>query len=314
VKRSEYKSGKKLAFVLMIAFVFFDFTALARAGVNLGGIAFIAEAAEGKATQAEGAQIDRFEATTVGFNRVMQCFVAMLFIIWMRRMHKNLWGLGARGVGSPSSSCLYSWAIPLVAFVWPFLIMNEIWKASDPDFTEKKTWRRAPMSVVMIFWWISWIVFSLLGVAANFIAKAIELGKSSDLQFIGSFYFMSLIAQLAALGASVFAILVVLKLTHRQEQKREIVLAMNPRQDEVEDDDDDDDAAEVLIQPLPRPEIEPEVERTIDVPPESPQAQFLPEENEDYPAPGPITRFEEQRRLEKIERQKERPGDHQQSS
>lgn len=220
MKEAQYKPAKKLAMAIIVASVLLLVTFIGRAGVNVMGMEFVTKLQKQAATSADGEKIDTVERGVIRVNQVALGVLAILFIIWMRRLRRNLDVLDVKDVKSSSAACIYGWLIPLVCFVYPILVLQEIWKASDPDLFGKQ-WKKAPVSKLMILWWLFWVGFCFMGACANIIGRAIMAGKLPDVEALRSFYFLSFVDQLIGIPTAVLAVYVVINLTNRQEAKHE---------------------------------------------------------------------------------------------
>lgn len=78
------------------------------------------------------------------------------FAIWASRGLNNLPALNACG---SKYKGWYSWSIfvPILKLFLPILILQDIWKGSDPENSDKDNWKSAPTSKLIYVAWISWI-------------------------------------------------------------------------------------------------------------------------------------------------------------
>jgi hypothetical protein len=134
-------------------------------------------------------------------------------------MSLNLWDLNARGVKHHSLTCVISWFLPVVSLAWPYFILSEIWKASNPETLDEEQWKLSEVSPVLWLWWLCFVLYVFGGVLSNLLAKAVARSNPADLQLLSSFYFVSFIDQLIAAAAACLGIIVVQRLTKRQEEK-----------------------------------------------------------------------------------------------
>lgn len=225
MKDTRYKSPSRLALAVVVAFALMIFSSLARAGVNVTGLNFVDQITSQKnVTKAEGDSVDSMERSVVFVNVVVQAVLAALFIVWMRRCHLNLWDLNARGVKNPTVACIFSWFIPLVSLVWPYFIMAEIWKASNPEALDEEQWKLSKVPPVLWLWWLCFVLYVFGGVFSNVLAKAVAKTNPADLQILSSFYFVSFIDQLVSAAAAGLGIIVVQRLTKCQESKQALLV------------------------------------------------------------------------------------------
>ena len=80
------------------------------------------------------------------------CVVA--FLIWYGRAFRNLERLGARGLHWGKRAVIVYWFIPIVNLFLPKQVVNDIWRASDPDLpavTGNWDQLRVP---ALLHWWL----------------------------------------------------------------------------------------------------------------------------------------------------------------
>jgi hypothetical protein len=95
----------------------------------------------------------------------------VLTIIWMFRMANNVRAFGRATTWSPLFA-IFGWFLPpLVLYVIPFLVLRELWKASEPtDGAEVDSWKRVPDNPVL------WVWFVLFGVLPA-VLFAVQIGS-----------------------------------------------------------------------------------------------------------------------------------------
>jgi hypothetical protein len=79
-------------------------------------------------------------------------------IIWMYRMAKNVRAFGRATTWSPLFA-IFGWFLPpMVLYIIPFLMLRELWKASDASITERSdSWKKSGENVVL------WVWFAMFG-------------------------------------------------------------------------------------------------------------------------------------------------------
>ncbi len=95
----------------------------------------------------------------------------VLTIIWMFRIAKNVRAFGRATTWSPLFA-IFGWFLPpLVLYVIPFLVLRELWKASEPTMVDgSDAWKRTPDSPLL------WAWFVLFGLAPA-VLFAIQIGS-----------------------------------------------------------------------------------------------------------------------------------------
>ncbi|MBX3077529.1 DUF4328 domain-containing protein [Candidatus Obscuribacterales bacterium] len=85
----------------------------------------------------------------------------MPFIIWTRRVFRNLKALGVEGLSSKEWYCIWSWFIPIACYILPIKLMHEIWKANVPRKIESAEWSRQKNSVLVTAWATTWLCYAI---------------------------------------------------------------------------------------------------------------------------------------------------------
>lgn len=104
---------------------------------------------------------------------------AVLTIIWMYRISKNVRASGRSTTWHPAFA-IFGWFLPPgVLYVIPFLVLRELWKASDPDTKDAGDgWRRSADNPIL------WLWFALFGLVTA-VLFAVQLG-SGDMDSIAA--------------------------------------------------------------------------------------------------------------------------------
>ena len=115
---------------------------------------------------AGGIEQSEFEDALVPLNSV-QLLVSVatlatgvLTIIWMLRIAKNVRSFGRATTWSPLFA-VFGWFLPpLVLYVIPFLVLRELWKASEPTAVDGTDgWKRSPDNPLLWAWLVLFGLF-----------------------------------------------------------------------------------------------------------------------------------------------------------
>jgi hypothetical protein len=137
----------------------------------------------------------------------------VLIIIWQWRSAKNAEALGRTGARFTPGWSIAGWLIPFANLVIPYLIMQDLWRASDPQAEPGIGWRRLKGAPLVAQWWIAYIV-SFVAVPA--VMAAVIFGATTA----GSVGWALKAGRLLGAGAAVLAIFVIREITSRQEQQQ----------------------------------------------------------------------------------------------
>ncbi len=84
----------------------------------------------------------------------------ILTVIWMFRMASNVRAFGRATTWAPLFA-IFGWFLPpLILYIIPFLVLRELWKASEPDVVDgTDSWKRTPDNPLL---WVWFILFGIL--------------------------------------------------------------------------------------------------------------------------------------------------------
>jgi hypothetical protein len=139
-----------------------------------------------------------------------------LLALWTRRLYGNLRALGTRELRFPEGWAVAGWFVPFLNLVRPKQIVDDIWRASDPRRRLEEAWDEQPLSILLGWWWFSWVVLclpTLLGAFLPALVLGMRTGNLEDAEFAGAY-----VAWCGA-GHLLFGILtvfVVVRMTSRQ--------------------------------------------------------------------------------------------------
>jgi hypothetical protein len=140
---------------------------------------------------------------------------AVVFIVWMWRAAKNNEALGRLNPRFGPGWSIGGWFIPLANFVIPILIMQDLWRGSDPSVARGDPgWRSGRGSGLLGWWWGFWVLTTL----RVFVGGDNANSGSTSLSDIKRSNQLAEVALVAHVVSAVLAIRVVRKLTARQEE------------------------------------------------------------------------------------------------
>jgi hypothetical protein len=153
---------------------------------------------------------------------------AVVFLVWLHRVVANNNALGARALRFSPGGAVGWWFCPVINWVRPFQIMTEAWRASDPQVPGSTPAQRAEQRrpLTLIFWYLFWLVGSLVAFFANFMRPSTVDAQTLDT--LHSQTIAYLIASVLSTIAAVLAIMLVTRITDRQERLQVVVSAASP--------------------------------------------------------------------------------------
>ena len=141
--------------------------------------------------------------------------IFVLLVIWLYRAAKNNEALGRMNSRLGPGWAIGGWFIPFANLVIPFLIMNDVWRGADPSIPRgDPNWRRSSTLAAIWAWLVTAVIFTIPSVIASSggdvrADEPDKVRRDDILRIIGAF---------GAILAAVFAIIVVRRISARQEE------------------------------------------------------------------------------------------------
>jgi tRNA A-37 threonylcarbamoyl transferase component Bud32 len=151
---------------------------------------------------------------------------AGMWLAWFRRAYLNLPALGARRLRFRPWWAVGAWLVPVFSLFRPKQLLNDIWRASDPDLPpdQAATWRGRPVAELLGWWWLAFVASVLVRsittdvvhAAADFMLLGL-LPERFD-RFLPSAG-MQVLADLLTVLCGLLALRVVRRVTARQQER-----------------------------------------------------------------------------------------------
>jgi hypothetical protein len=147
----------------------------------------------------------------------------VLTIIWMFRMANNVRAFGRATTWAPLFA-IFGWFLPpLILYIIPFLVLRELWKASDPTSVDgSDNWKRTPDTPLL---WAWLVLFGLLPAAlfavqiGSFAAGGVPTGDiESVAESLDDFGALGWMTALLNIAAAVVWVQIVRQLTQRHKR------------------------------------------------------------------------------------------------
>ena len=89
---------------------------------------------------------------------------AGMWLAWFRRAYLNLPALGARRLRFRPWWAVGAWLLPVFSLFRPKQLLNDIWRASDPDLPpdQAASWRGRPVAELLGWWWLAFVASILV--------------------------------------------------------------------------------------------------------------------------------------------------------
>jgi hypothetical protein len=139
----------------------------------------------------------------------------VLLIIWLYRAAKNNEALGRQNPRLGPGWAIGGWFIPIAWWVIPFIVLDDVWRGSDPSIPRgDPSWRRS--STLGAIW--AWAVTAAILTIPNFIASSGGDVDQSEPEKVRRDDIFRIIGAAGGIVAAVFAIVVLRRLAARQEE------------------------------------------------------------------------------------------------
>lgn len=140
----------------------------------------------------------------------------VIFLLWFRRVTKNVAALGIGNQRVGPTWAVVSWFVPIVNWFVPKMAANDVWRAGDPDLGRGATpWYQLPVAAIVHWWWAAFLVTSIF----DNVAARLWWNSATELEDYKTVYVVDLAAAAGNIVAALLAIAVVKRMTRRQEAR-----------------------------------------------------------------------------------------------
>lgn len=151
------------------------------------------------------------------------------FIAWLYRAYKNLGALGAEAMRHQPGWAIGGWFIPIVNLVLPKRIVDDLWRASDPEGPASRfsTWGPRRVPSLYNWWWLLWILSNFVwgfGFAMQNASRNVAISSAGWLR--GNEVVIA--ANIGLIVAAALGIRVILVTTRRQEARADRLMNDSP--------------------------------------------------------------------------------------
>jgi hypothetical protein len=160
---------------------------------------------------------------------LLTAFLAgVVYLWWVYHASSNLLALKSKGIRNTPGGTVWAHFMPIANLVLPYLALQEIWRASDPDSVNgPRSWQNTPASpLIRVCWACGCLAWLLAALGAHWYSANDPFGPFGGFhglkaQRIGVWFYV--LAYLAAIIAGVLCILVIRGITHRQRDRHDEV-------------------------------------------------------------------------------------------
>jgi Domain of unknown function (DUF4328) len=141
--------------------------------------------------------------------------IFVLLIIWLYRAAKNNEALGRQNPRLGPGWAIGGWFIPIAWWVIPFIILDDVWRGSDPSIPRgDPSWRRS--STLGAIW--AWLVTAVIFIIPSGIASSTGDVRADEPEKVRRDDILRIIGAVGAIVAAVLAIVVTRRIATRQEE------------------------------------------------------------------------------------------------
>lgn len=220
-----YQSAATRSRVVLALLIVWIAGALALVVVNLLRLDLVNRIASGQLVTLDEARASDSLVSGVALASVgVYVLAGIAVLVWLHRVVRNNQSLGERYLRFSPGFAIGCWFIPFANLVLPYQAVREAWGASDPGlrWSTPDTRRRSPGGGFVVAWWLMFIAGSLAGLAT------LGYGPNSDvdaLTRIRAITDITVVQEALHLAAALLLIAIVTRLTSRQDQKAQAMLA-----------------------------------------------------------------------------------------
>lgn len=144
---------------------------------------------------------------------------AIAFLVWLQRSAANLQALGIEQPRFSSGWVVGAWFVPVLNAVWPKMIVDGVWRDSDPDGPDVVVIpdERSPVPLSLHVWWACLLAMVVCWAIAAYLVSGSVTSPSRER--LG--YAFELGSSAAALAAAVLAYGLVGDIADRQRRRAE---------------------------------------------------------------------------------------------
>ena len=220
-----YQSADTRSRAVIALLIVWMVSAIGLVVVNLLRLGLVNRIASGQAVTLDEARTSDSLVSGAALASVgVYVLAAIAVLMWLHRVARNNQSFGERDLRFSPGLAVGVWFIPFANFVRPYHAVREAWAASDPQlpWSTPETRRHSRGSGLVLAWWLTFIAGSLVSVAT------LGYGPDSGVDAVTrvtAITYITVVQETLHLAAALLLIAVVRRLTSRQDQKAQSMLA-----------------------------------------------------------------------------------------
>jgi Domain of unknown function (DUF4328) len=148
---------------------------------------------------------DNFVRVTAQLSIPMLIAVLVVLLVWVHAARRNLDSFRSGPFRFSPALSVWSFIIPVASLWWPYLVLREIWRGSDPalaPFSPEPFWTRRGSPLIGL-WWGAFLVNDLFAVCVGEFAVATRSAQSlGHLRLLAQLYIASHVLRIVSVALS----------------------------------------------------------------------------------------------------------------
>lgn len=141
----------------------------------------------------------------------------VMFLIWLFRARANAEILSPWPHRRAKPWLIFGWVVPIVNFVFPKQIVDDIWTSSKPGAIEESAhFTTARRAALVWAWWLAWLVTGLLATVGRR-----TYANAEEMPAIRNAAVFDIVGNVLSIATAALAIAIVMTITRFQEDRRE---------------------------------------------------------------------------------------------
>ena len=199
--------------------------------VELSYVSVLQEFLSGEASAQDVDDVQVGSAGLQSLAAVVTLVAAGFFVAWTHRAYDNLARTSVAELRYDVNWAIAAWFIPVVWWIRPKQILNDVWRAGEAGVEVRdSSWQNRAVSPVLHWWWASWVGSAIVGIVAAVVGFDEDgtLSGRADYERAQEAATVAAPGMLCTIAAAILAVIVVRRITEREERLRESVSAQAP--------------------------------------------------------------------------------------
>jgi hypothetical protein len=149
----------------------------------------------------------------------LEIITAVIYLVWIFRVYKNLPALGAGPLAATPGWAVGHYFVPILNLFRPYQTMKEIWQLSAPSDAQRGA------TALVGWWWTGWIVCLFVGRLSDQLARS----DSVDLGFLSTVAIVDVVLHSMGFATAIMAAILVHRVNRNQDERFAQQLSQPPQ-------------------------------------------------------------------------------------